>query len=72
MVFLKSAPLGLQSVGLQLFGHQMPFADFHLLLFRVAGDVDDLHPIQERAGNIVMGVGGGDVLTLDKSNGVSM
>ena len=50
----------LQSVLCQLLGEQVALGDLQLLLIRVAGELDHLHPVQQGPGNGVCGVGGGD------------
>ena len=50
----------LQSVLLQLLGQQMGLGDLQLLLVGVAAQLDDLHPVQQRAGDGGGGVGRGD------------
>src|SRR6185312_3191956 len=51
---------GLESIGLELAGDEVAFGDLELLFLRVAGELDDLHPIAQRAGDGVEDVGGGD------------
>jgi len=45
----------LQSVGLTLFGHQKVPGDVEFLKFRIAGDLDDLHPVPKRRRDGVRG-----------------
>ena len=51
---------GLEAVGLDLARHQVAAGDVELLLQRVAGELDHLHPVPERPGDGVEDVGGGD------------
>ena len=41
----------------QLLGQQVPAGDFHLFLVGVAGKANHLHPVQQRLGNGIGGVG---------------
>ena len=43
-----------------LLGQQVTLCDLNLFLVRIAAQLDDFHPIQQRPGNGVRGVGGGD------------
>ena len=43
-----------------LLGQQVPLGDLQLLLIAVAGQLNDLHPVQQGPGDGVQGVGGGD------------
>ena len=45
---------------LHLFGQQVTLCNLQLLLIGVAGQLDDLHPVQQGAGDGGGGVGGGD------------
>ena len=56
-------------MALQLLGEEVLFGDLHLLLVGVAGQLDDLHPIQQGAGDGVGGVGGGDEHDLGQVEG---
>ena len=51
---------GLQPVGLDLARDQVAAGDVLLLVERVAGELDRLHPVLQRAGDRVEDVGGGD------------
>ena len=50
----------LQAVGLELAANQIAPRDLQLLVFGVAGEADDLHPVQQRPRNGVEHIGGGD------------
>ena len=50
----------LQAVALHLLGQQVALGNLKLLLVGVAGQLDDLHPVQQGPGDGVGGVGGGD------------
>ena len=52
--------LRLEAVRLQLPPHEVAPRDLELLAFRVAAEVDDLHPVAERPRDGVQHVGGGD------------
>ncbi len=52
--------LGSQAIGLQLTLHEIPLRDLQLLLFRVTGELDDLHAIPQRPGNGLQDVRGRD------------
>ena len=52
--------LGRKAVGLELLGDQVALGDLHLLLVGVAGELDDLHAVQQRPGDGGRGVGSGD------------
>ena len=54
------ALLGREAVGLELALHEIAPGDLELLLLGVAGQLDDLHAIAQRARNRVEHVGGGD------------
>ena len=43
-----------------LLGQQVPQGDLQLFLVGIAGEPDELHPVQQRGGNGLRGVGGGD------------
>ena len=47
-------------MALDLLGNQVALGDLHLFLVGVAGQLNDLHPVQQRPGDGVQGVGGGD------------
>ena len=49
-----------QAMGFDLLGHQVALADLQLLLLSIGGHLDDLHAIQQRAGDGIDAVGGGD------------
>ena len=51
---------GGEAVGLELPAHQVASRDLDLLLFGVAGQLDDLHAVAQRPGDGVELVGGGD------------
>jgi hypothetical protein len=51
---------GAQAIGLDLALDQVATGDLALLLQRVAGQLDRLHPVQQRPRNRVRNVGGGD------------
>ena len=44
----------------QLLGQQVPLGDLQLLLIGIAGQFNDLHPVQQGPGDGIQGVGGGD------------
>ena len=50
----------LQAVALELLGQQVPLGNLQLFLIGIAGQLNDLHPVQQGPGNGVCGVGGGD------------
>ena len=50
----------LQTVALALLGQQMLLGDLELLLIGIAGELNDLHPVQQRPGDSIGGIGGGD------------
>ena len=50
--------LGLETVGGQLPGDEIAAGDLELLVLGVARQVDHLHAVAERTGNIVEHVGG--------------
>ncbi len=50
----------LQAVALQLLGQQVALGDLKLLLVGIAGQLDDLHPVQQGPGDGLRGIGGGD------------
>ena len=52
--------VGLQAVRLELPAHEVTARDLDLLLLRVAGQLDDLHAVAQRARDRVEHVGGGD------------
>ena len=52
--------LGRQAVVLHLLGDQEALADLDLLLLRVAGQLDDLHPVAQRRRDRIEQVAGGD------------
>ena len=52
--------LFVQAVRLQLLRHQVTARDAELLLVRVAGQLDHVHPVEQRAWNRVERVGGAD------------
>ena len=45
---------------LTLLGQEITLRDLHLFLVRVAGDLDDLHTVEQRARNGIERVGGHD------------
>ena len=47
-------------MALALLGQQMLLGDLELLLIGIAGKLNDLHPVQQRPGDSIGGVGGGD------------
>ena len=49
-----------QPVALEFLGQQVVLGDLQLLLVGIAGELDDLHPVQQRAGNGGRGVGRGN------------
>ena len=60
---------GIQAVAFQLLGHQVILGNVKLFIFRVAVDLNYLHPVQQRAGNGLSGIGRGDKHHLGKVNG---
>ena len=50
----------LQAVLRHLFGQQVALCDLHLFLVRIAAQLDYFHPIQQRPGDGVRGIGSGD------------
>ena len=58
-----------QTVFLQLLGQQVFLCDVELLIGGIAGHLDDLHTVQQRAGDIPGGVGRGDEKHLGKIDG---
>ena len=50
----------LQAVALELLGHQVVFGNLKLLLVGVAGQLDQLHPVQQGPGNRLGGIGSSD------------
>ena len=52
-----------------LLGQQVPLCDFQLLLVGVAAQLDDLHAVQQRSGDGVGGVCGGDKENFGKVKG---
>ena len=47
-------------MSLQLLGQQVPLGNLQLFLVGIAGQLNDFHPVQQRPGNGVQGVGGSD------------
>ena len=50
----------LHAVLFDLFGQQVPFQDLELFLFRIAGNLNQFHPVQQRSGNGFHIIGRGD------------
>ena len=59
-VVLERGLVGGQAVGLELPGDEVALGDVELVVLGVAGDLDDLHAVAQRAGHRVHAVGGGD------------
>ena len=63
---LPDGPVGhlqlgfLQAVALHLLGQEVALGDLELLLVGVAGQFNDLHPVQQGPGDGVGGIGCGD------------
>ena len=57
---VQAEVLGLESVFFQLLGDDVPAGDLDLFQIGIAGEINDLHPVQKRSGNGVFVIGCGN------------